>query len=48
MTNKVQKLMKKSEFNNRIYNFTSVSNNNKIIVICDKFIQILDKDLVVL
>ena len=37
------------EFNNiQIYNFTSIFNNNEIVVICDESIQKLNKDLVVL
>ena len=53
MANRPQKIIielnKLKEFNNdMIFNFTSVFNNNKIIVICSKSIQILDKDLVVL
>ena len=34
------------QFNNRIYNFTSVLNNNKIVVICEKSVPILYKNLV--
>ena len=49
MVNRLPKFSidKIKKFNNKIFNFTSVFNNNKIVVICDKCIQILDKDLVV-
>ena len=42
---KVKKLLLN---NNKIYNFTSVLNKNKIVIIYDESILILDKDLVVL
>ena len=41
-------MSKLKEFNTNIYNFTSVFNNNKIVEICDKSIQILDMDRVAL
>ena len=41
------KLIKLKEFIYRyIYNFSSVINNNKIVVICDGCVKIFNKDLV--
>ena len=51
MANRLLKLINKQTkgFNNKYtYNFTSVFNNNNIVVICSKSILILYKDLVIL
>ena len=31
-----------------MFNFTSVFNNNKIVVVCEEYVVILSKDLVIL